>query len=74
MARELPDELFLGRNDGMQISVELSVILPTNRDGHVLGAVAIVRDVTPRWEQEQAPLKGCDIATTPTDNYIARSL
>ncbi len=74
MARELPDELFLGRNDGMQISTEFSVILPTNRDGHVLGAVAIVRDVTPRWEQEQALPKGCDIATAPTDNYIARSL
>jgi len=40
----------------------------------VWGAVAIVRDVTPRWEQEQTLLKGCDIATTPTDNYIARSL
>jgi len=74
MTRELPDELFLGRNDGMQISVELSVILPTNRDGHVLGAVAIVRDVTPRYEQEQALPEGCDIATAPTDNYIARSL
>ena len=72
MTRELPDELFLGRNDGMQISTEFSVILPTNRDGHVLGAVAIVRDVTPRWEQ--ALPKGCDIATAPTDNYIARSL
>ena len=29
MTRELPGELFLGRNDGMQISVEFSVILPT---------------------------------------------
>ena len=48
--------------------------LPTNRDGHVLGAVAIVRDVTPRYEQEQALPEGCDIATAPTDNYIARSL
>ena len=74
MTRELPGELFLGRNDGMQISVEFSVILPTNRDGHVLGAVAIVRDVTPRYEQEQALPEGCDIATAPTDNYIARSL
>ena len=56
----------------MQVSIEFSVILPTNRDGHVLGAVAIVRDVTPRWEQ--ALPKGCDIATAPTGNYIARSL
>ena len=30
MTRELPGELFLGRNDGMQISTEFSVILPTN--------------------------------------------
>jgi len=42
MTRELPGELFLGRNDGMQISVE-------------------------------SP-GGSDIATAPTDNYIARSL
>jgi PAS domain S-box-containing protein len=42
------------RNDGTRISIEFSIILPTDRDGQVLGAVAIVRDVTTRWEQEQA--------------------
>ena len=30
------------------------MILRTDRDGQVLGAVAIVRDVTARWEHEQA--------------------
>src|SRR5438094_7624005 len=38
------------RSDGTQISIEL----PTDRDGQVLGAVAIVRDVSARWQQEQA--------------------
>ena len=42
------------RRDGVRISIEFSIILPTDRDGQVLGAVAIVRDVTTRWEQEQA--------------------
>ena len=42
------------RSDGTRISIEFSIILPTDRDGQVLGAVAIVRDVTTRWEQEQA--------------------
>ena len=42
------------RSDGTRISIEFSIILPTDRDGRVLGAVAVVRDVTTRWEQEQA--------------------
>jgi PAS domain S-box-containing protein len=42
------------RSDGAQISIEFSIMLPTDRDGQVLGAVAIVRDVTARWEQEQS--------------------
>ena len=41
------------RIDGTRISIEFSIILPTDRDGKVLGAVAIVRDVTTRWKQEQ---------------------
>jgi PAS domain S-box-containing protein len=43
-----------GRNDGTRISIEFSIVLPTDRDGQVQGAVAIVRDVTTRWEQDQA--------------------
>ena len=42
------------RRDGTLISIEFSIILPTDPDGQVLGAVAIVRDVTARREQEQA--------------------
>jgi PAS domain S-box-containing protein len=42
------------RRDGTRISIEFSIMLPTDRDGQPLGAVAIVRDVTARWEQEQA--------------------
>lgn len=42
------------RRDGTRISIEFSIILPTDPDGQVLGAVAIVRDVTARREQEQA--------------------
>ena len=41
------------RSDGARISIEFSIVLPTDRDGRVIGAVAIVRDVTARWEQEQ---------------------
>jgi PAS domain S-box-containing protein len=42
------------RSDGARISIEFSIILPKQADGQVLGAVAIVRDVTARWEREQA--------------------
>jgi PAS domain S-box-containing protein len=42
------------RSDGARISIEFSIMLPTDRDGQVLGAVAVVRDVTTRWRQEQA--------------------
>jgi PAS domain S-box-containing protein len=42
------------RSDGTRISIEFSIILPTDRAGQVMGAIAIVRDVTTRWEQEQA--------------------
>lgn len=42
------------RSDGRRISIEFSIMLPTDRDGQVLEAVAIVRDVTTRWEHERA--------------------
>jgi PAS domain S-box-containing protein len=42
------------RSDGARISIEFSIMLPKDRDGQVLGAVAVVRDVTTRWRQEQA--------------------
>src|SRR5437667_4411038 len=42
------------RRDLHSFPTRRSSDLPTDRDGQVLGAVAIVRDVTTRWEQEQA--------------------
>jgi PAS domain S-box-containing protein len=42
------------RQDGRRISIEFSIILPRDRDAQVLGAVAIVRDVTERREQDRA--------------------
>jgi PAS domain S-box-containing protein len=42
------------RSDGTRISIEFSIMLPRDGEGRVLGAVAVVRDVTARWEQEQA--------------------
>jgi PAS domain S-box-containing protein len=41
------------RSDGTRISIEFSIMLPRDASGQVLGAVAIVRDVTARREQEQ---------------------
>jgi len=42
------------RKDGARISLEFSVLLVRNAAGEVLGAAAILRDVTERWEQERA--------------------
>ncbi len=42
------------RKDGRRISVEFSILLPRDAAGQVLGAAAILRDVTERWEQDRA--------------------
>src|SRR5438445_8527126 len=42
------------RGDGTRISIEFSIILRTDGDGQVLGAVGIVRAVTTRSAREQA--------------------
>jgi PAS domain S-box-containing protein len=42
------------RKDGRRISVEFSILLPRDAAGEVLGAAAILRDVTERWEQDRA--------------------
>lgn len=42
------------RKDGRRISVEFSILLVRSAAGDILGAVAILRDVTERWEQERA--------------------
>ena len=42
------------RKDGSRISLEFSISLLRGSTGEVLGAVAILRDVTARWGQEKA--------------------
>jgi PAS domain S-box-containing protein len=41
------------RKDGATLSIEFSIQLPRDETGRVLGAVAIVRDVTERWKREK---------------------
>lgn len=42
------------RKDGTRISVEFNIVLVREADGPVLGAAAILTDVTERWQQEKA--------------------
>ncbi|HEV8640169.1 MAG TPA: PAS domain S-box protein [Methylomirabilota bacterium] len=41
------------RKDGRRISIEFSITLLKEDTGKVLGAAAIIRDVTARWEEEK---------------------
>lgn len=41
------------RKDGRRISVEFTIILVRNRQNDTIGAAAIIRDVTERWQQEK---------------------
>jgi PAS domain S-box-containing protein len=41
------------RKDGRRISIEFSIALLKEDAGKVLGAAAVVRDVTARWEKEK---------------------
>lgn len=42
------------RKDGTRISVEFNIVLVREADGPVLGAAAILSDVTERWQEEKA--------------------
>ena len=42
------------RKDGRRISIEFSITLLKEDAGKVLGAAAVVRDVTASWEREKA--------------------
>jgi len=42
------------RKDGTRISLEFSIALVRGATGDLQGAVAILRDVTVRWQQEKA--------------------
>ncbi len=41
------------KQDGSRISLEFTITLITDDEGSVLGAAAIIRDVTNRWQREQ---------------------
>src|SRR5690348_15620031 len=42
------------RKDNRRISIEFSIVLVRDDSGEVVGAAAIIRDVTARWERERA--------------------
>jgi PAS domain S-box-containing protein len=41
------------RKDGARISLEFTITLIKDDDGEVLGAAAIIRDVSARWQRDQ---------------------
>jgi PAS domain S-box-containing protein len=41
------------RKDGARISLEFTITLIKDNQGEVLGAAAIIRDVTARWQRDQ---------------------
>jgi PAS domain S-box-containing protein len=42
------------KKDGGRSSVEFTMILIRDHEGHISGATAIIRDVSARWEKERA--------------------
>jgi PAS domain S-box-containing protein len=42
------------KKDGTRISVEFSMVLIRDDEDHILGAAAIIRDVSARWEKDRA--------------------
>jgi PAS domain S-box-containing protein len=42
------------RKDGTRVSIEFSILLFRSREGHMLGAAAILRDVSKRFEETRA--------------------
>jgi PAS domain S-box-containing protein len=42
------------RKDGARLSLEFSLVLVRDPGGQVCGAAALIRDVTARWQREQA--------------------
>ncbi len=42
------------RKDGTRISIEFNIALLKDEAGRVIGAAAMLRDVTARWEREKA--------------------
>jgi len=42
------------RKDGSRISIEFTIVLVRSAQGDMMGAAAIVQDVTARWERDKA--------------------
>jgi len=42
------------RKDGSRISIEFTIVLVRSAEGGMIGAAAIVQDVTARWERDKA--------------------
>ena len=42
------------RKDGTRISIEFTIVLVRSAEGGVIGAAAIIQDVTARWERDKA--------------------
>jgi nitric oxide dioxygenase len=42
------------RKDGSRISIEFTIAMLKDRHGHVEAVVAVIRDVTRRWQEEKA--------------------
>ena len=42
------------RKDGTRISIEFTIVLLRSAEGGMIGAAAIVQDVTARWERDKA--------------------
>ena len=42
------------RKDGTRISIEFTLVLVRSAEGAILGAAAIIQDVTARWERDKA--------------------
>jgi PAS domain S-box-containing protein len=53
------------RKDGRRISIEFSITLFKEDGGNVVGAAAVVRDVTTRWEKEKAQRQSAARAAAP---------
>jgi PAS domain S-box-containing protein len=42
------------RKDGTRVSLEFTVVMLRDTTGEMLGAAAIIRDVTARWQRDKA--------------------
>jgi PAS domain S-box-containing protein len=60
------------RKDGRRISIEFSIVLVRDQSDELIGAAAIIRDVTARWERERAA-RADSTSTRGADRRLAKS-